>query len=272
LKVDIHKPLLATRPVPELYKFSSLAGERLDWFEGILVRGEFYFAHPDELNDPFEFRPRFVMPSGNPELLKFKLRQFLRANGVRTKELKRMPQRPLYEVVQLMNEKWRSPSQTRLVQMFCMSSVRGHPLLWAHYADGHRGACLHLDMRYVPLAAALIVCYSEEYPPISLLDRPDREDTFRRLVLTKGLEWKYEGEYRVIRHLESPTGHLDVAWKGQLALASPEAVCGVTLGARISAEDQDAVMRMVKARKTPIPIWRARPDGERFAFNFERIE
>ena len=58
--MDIHKPLEVSGPLVNLYKFSSLDGKRLEWFEGMVARGEFHFAHPLELNDPFECRPRFI--------------------------------------------------------------------------------------------------------------------------------------------------------------------------------------------------------------------
>ena len=130
---------------------------------------------------------------------------------------------------------------------------------------------MHIDMRYIPFPAALKVHYHADYPVIPLLDEPDPGEVFERVICTKGVEWKYEGEYRIVRHLRSEAPDLHVSWKGQLAIASPNSVVGVTLGARISQENQEAILRMVSKRATLIPVWKAEPDEEQFAFTFREI-
>jgi len=256
-RIDIHKPIPPSGgAVLELFKFSSLDGDRLEWFEAMVVRREFYFAHPYELNDPFECRPRFMSPEqGTSATFEFKLRAFLRAYGVSTEEIKRAPRRPVAEVTRLMRERYRSSDgEQRNVQLFCMTTTRAHPLLWAHYANGHRGACVHLDHGYIPFPTALKVHYEADYPAIPLLADLAAEEIYRRVVCVKGLEWEYEGEYRVIRHLRSEMANMDMEWKGQVACASPNAVSGVTLGARISAQHQDAILNMVRRRSRAIPV------------------
>jgi hypothetical protein len=269
--LDPSKPYPVRRPIPDLFKFMGLKGERLSWLEGILLRGEFYFSFPDELNDPFEWRPRFVLPVGDPALHEIKYRKWLKSKGHSWKQFKKR-RRSLSEIAEMVTRHWRSPDgERRQVQMFCMASVRAHPLLWAHYADGHRGVCVHLDKHYVPFGAAQKVDYSDVHLSIPMFDRPDEDEVFRRLALLKGLEWEYEAEYRVVRYLRSETADLDLKWRGQRALASPAAINGITLGAEISLEDERAVLEMVRKRTTPIPVWKAVPDEERFAFNFDPV-
>jgi hypothetical protein len=272
--VDIHTPLQVSGPPVDLYKFSSLEGERLQWFEGMVVRGELYFAHPYELNDPFECRPRFISSSEttDPALLKAKLRTYLKNQGLSRAQIRMLPQRPPEEVARVLGEAYRLPDgEQRNVQMFCMTTTRDHPLLWAHYANGHRGACVHLDQHYIPFPAALPVHYETDYPVIPILDELPGDEVYRRVLFVKAKDWKYEGEYRVIRYMRSPTGNMDMKWTGQLAQASPSAVIGVTLGARISPENQAAVLDMVKRRSLAVPVWKAEPDEEQFGFNFTKI-
>lgn len=274
VSVDIHKPVQANGPTERLYKFTSLEGDRLKWFEGMVVRGEFYFSHPYQLNDPFECRPRFISSEiTDPGLVETRLRTYLEHQGLSCDEIKTLSRRPLEEAARLMREEYRRvpDGEQRNMQVFCMTTTRDHPLLWAHYANGHRGACVHLDPRYIPFAAALEVHYEAEYPVIPILDELPEDEVYRRVLFVKGLDWKYEGEYRVIRYFRSSRVNMDLEWKEQLAQASPNAVIGVTLGARITPDNQAAVLEMVKRRSRTVAVWKAEPDEDRFAFNFKKI-
>jgi hypothetical protein len=252
-----------------LFKFVGLSGHRLSRLEGMLLRGEFYFAHPYELNDPFEFRPRFVPMRGHPEIVRLKLKKFLRRYGVVQHGRPKLT--PKLAAIR-MRELWRADDGGRKnVQMFCMSTSREHPLLWAHYAEGHRGACVQLDPRKAPFMFADDVQYAQEPPEIILPSEADPRVVLRDLVFTKGLDWEYEHEARVLRYALSPNSDLGVHWNGQLAIASHEAVCGITLGASISPENQEAVLNMARRRATPLPVWKSRPHEEQFAFEFDRL-
>ena len=254
-----------------LYKFVGLSRGRLSRLEGMVLRGEFYFAHPYELNDPFEFRPRFVPISGSPEVVALKLKKYL---GNRKGAPKVRPRLSPKVAAMRMRELWRADDGERqMVQMFCMSTIRTHPLLWAHYADGHRGACVHLDSRYAPFGFAQDVDYVE-VPPEIVLPSPLAEGTavVRSLVYTKGLDWKYEQEARVSRYLRGPHPGLGLRWNSQLGTGSPDAVNGITLGANVSGPDQDAILAMVKLRSAPIPVWKGRAHEDRYEFEFDRIQ
>jgi len=257
----------------ELYKFSSLDDKRLGWFEGMLVRSDLYFSYPYQFNDPFEYRPRFTLSAKttDPALLKLKARALLRRLGTSTAQKDRASRMPLTDVVRIMRELYRSPDRgQRRVQLFCMMSTRTRPLAWAHYANGHRGACLHLDSQRLPYEARQ-VHYESDYPEIPILDELDSNEAFRRLLHVKAPEWEYEGEYRSARYLPDgqPLDHPH--WQNQLIRAKSNVITGVTLGARISPEHQAAVLDMVRRRVQAVPVWKAEPDKERFALGFTKI-
>lgn len=80
----------------------------------------------------------------------------------------------------------------------CLSAMWTHPLLWAHYADSHRGLCLAFD-----------VDQTEEFLPVEYVDRRPTweefgypgfnsldEDGYARLVHLKFDAWAYENEWR----------------------------------------------------------------------------
>jgi hypothetical protein len=77
------------------------------------------------------------------------------------------------------------------------------PLLWAHYADSHRGIALGFD---VPDHLMLAMVYIENRirPPFDVDQFPDkRKDLVERMLRSKHAEWQYEDEVRLHRKLEN---------------------------------------------------------------------
>lgn len=86
-----------------------------------------------------------------------------------------------------------------------LSETWRSPLVWAHYADDHKGVCLGID---VPAGRALKVRYEEERLRLvfdaTSLETAHDEELIRTLVTTKFSDWSYEREWRIIEELKSP--------------------------------------------------------------------
>ena len=121
--------------------------------------------------------------------------------------------------------------------IFSMSADPAHPLMWAHYADQHRGLCLGFRQKSGSKLAdpthCLPVTYSDELPVMqgdglqtsmalsvdpsgrpytSSLKLSFEDETFQRIVTTKPTVWSYEQE---VRYIEPFGGLCD--WPGMLA-------------------------------------------------------
>lgn len=71
-------------------------------------------------------------------------------------------------------------------------------LMWAHYADNHKGFCIEYEVA-IETPGLLEVNYSSKLPAPSvteLLFSP--EETLRRILTTKKMEWNYEKEWRLV--------------------------------------------------------------------------
>jgi len=73
----------------------------------------------------------------------------------------------------------------------CWSS----PLLWAHYADKHRGICLGFDVARADKISKEVE-YVEKRLPCPEPDDLDKEDA-QQFLFTKFADWKHEEEVRV---------------------------------------------------------------------------
>jgi Protein of unknown function (DUF2971) len=102
------------------------------------------------------------------------------------------------------------------LRVLCFSHTNENLLLWAHYADNHRGICLEYGFTDdVHRGQCFPVNYSgiqpvlervERYPASvpaagSLSIHKDRE---ANVFLTKSQDWSYEQEYRLLSLTEDP--------------------------------------------------------------------
>jgi hypothetical protein len=98
---------------------------------------------------------------------------------------------------------WKSAMSERY-GIVCMSSNWRHPLMWSHYADGHRGVCLGFDVS--KSVDFVKVEYRSTRPTLKEfgVERVGalNEHHMRRLLHLKFDAWAYEDEYRVFTNLE----------------------------------------------------------------------
>jgi hypothetical protein len=84
--------------------------------------------------------------------------------------------------------------------LICFSKRRTNPVLWAHYADKHRGICLGFDIPESSLKKVTYVNSRLSWP--SVMD----EEFFMKLLFTKFNHWRYESEYRFYTSLNDKIG------------------------------------------------------------------
>jgi len=91
--------------------------------------------------------------------------------------------------------------------VYSLSKSAVDELLWAYYADSHRGLCLEYDLdellRYRLNGQEIItVDYSDEVPVITVADLPFADENkgrlLSKLIGTKSKRWAHEGEVRIV--------------------------------------------------------------------------
>ena len=155
----------------------------------------------------------------------------------------------------------------------CFTTHCDHPLLWAHYADGHRGACLvfndldgqcpifNRDLPPMP------VVYADVVPKVRVLDFYMERRAFWnavfRVFATKQTTWAYEQEWRVV--LPSTRAMSD---EQRLLHFEQQHMCKVILGDRIPPDVRNAIRSKQAERKFPLLVYqsRLRDDGAGLGF------
>lgn len=90
--------------------------------------------------------------------------------------------------------------------IFSLSKNYNDELLWAHYADSHKGFCIEYELNKLlkgqnPKHRYFDVTYTDNLPNISLSDILSKEDDnslIRMMLGYKAKKWEYENELRII--------------------------------------------------------------------------
>lgn len=138
--------------------------------------------------------------------------------------------------------------------ILCFSRGWSNPMLWSHYADGHRGICLGLD---VSCECAREVMYADHRLKWSLIKTgvplDSNEEQVTQLLYTKYSVWSYEQEvcvYTDLKDKDPKTGLYFAELNGGLVLR--EAILGCKCGVKASELQQ-----LVSGWKPSVEVFRA---------------
>lgn len=259
------------------FYFAALNSEdRKRWAANILLENRVYFRKREQLNDPNELRPSIVFEGTDREIRKFVRNLILTRWPIRLSPADRLREESRLIYKYRNTPQWVEGMLHEIldrVGVFCLSEVATEPLLWAHYADGHRGIGIEFDPELGLFASAQQVIYSNDAPIINRL--VDSSNVIlEKSMLTKGVAWAYEREWRVIarwgdsaRIAEYLSQH-DVPATAQSFMRDQhgpgyysfpiEAIRSLILGSRITTENEAWLRSILEHCPTAIPIRRAR--------------
>jgi hypothetical protein len=143
----------------------------------------------------------------------------------------------------------------------CFSEKVDDPLMWSHYADGHRGFCLEFDTRFEPFHKAFKVTYSKEIPsinPTHVLLESDT-DPLMPMITTKADCWAYEQEWRIF-HREADKAYT----------CPVESLTGIYLGASISFTHIEIIALVL--RDSPTKLYRVSRSDSEFRLQMEEVQ
>lgn len=225
-----------------LFRFRSLDSSVKEFTKSTITKSELFFAPPAGLNDPYDCQVT-LDTSGTDEEWRRHFLDALKAPGKRKLSVSERLLLANRIVKQKRHEKLNGKEFSRITEHFgivCFSAIMNNLLMWAHYANNHRGICLVYDPDrdcHGVIANPLEVRYQKEYPKVRVVDLKKGGDPIvSNLLLTKSEDWKYEQEYRVI----FPYGAKNVKQH------HPAALVGVIVGARCSVEDKIEVETWVR--------------------------
>lgn len=222
-----------------------------------LINSQLWFSNPRDFNDPFDCDINMRVIDSTPDQMQAyfetHLRPFLSAD-----ELAQInPQAFGVDTF----EKYLNAAAKRVIQrkgIACFLSDYRNLLMWAHYADAHRGVCLKFDVEEDAkfFSPSKLVRYHVDYPVYDYL--AERNEFVNQMFFTKSNEWEYEEEVRVLK-----------STKGNYQFKS-SALKEVILGCRISDEDKSTLIKVLSNHYPDCQIIQARKSENSFSLEFER--
>ena len=252
------------------YKYRSMnSTESVERVERIVLHDEVYFASAKSFNDPFDLNPAFSLQA-SPEQQRADFIRMSRkfnpsltdpeheaeATRVMATSLSATDVDTTTNVIQFAVRQHLIES----VGAFCVSERCNDLLMWAHYADSHRGVCLEFDGAGGLMASAQQVTYSLTRPAINHYE-DERLTMLAKALLTKSAHWAYEAEWRLLRADNGPG----------VVRFRPENLTGIVVGALATPETIEIVRRWAANRSTPLALRRASVSNREFRLLVEPL-
>ena len=144
--------------------------------------------------------------------------------------------------------------------IFSLSKTVFNELLWAYYANGHKGFCIEYDLEQLQksllrehLHSLFNVQYKNETPEFSMNSMPnnlvDDMQFIKCLIVTKSIVWKREEEFRIILYSSGLFGIL------------PESVTGIYFGLRIPESDKKLIKTSLIGRNIKYYQMKLKPNS-----------
>jgi len=218
-----------------LYKFLSPRSEFfLPTLEAAILRNQVWLSGRRDLNDVFDTQFMLDFPDSAEGIEEF-VRSLAEKRGTPEDQISEYMARVIENPESAIAEISRSANFALDGVGICsMTESIAHPLMWAHYANSHKGIALIFRHGREDTFGCFPIRYDTEYPHVSI--KADGIPMYPAFV--KGQDWEYEREWRIANpsaartYFELPSRSLE----------------GVVLGARSEESTIDVVFELYRKR------------------------
>lgn len=262
--VDVGYSYLCLAPI-SLYKYYSDQPERLE----TIKNNKMWYSAPCNFNDPFDSD----LATNENALFQSALQMIpdkreIRPGSLMWKQLKAQ----LHGQFRSLQGDF-TDLRTRM-GIACLSEEDDSLLMWAHYANNHRGLCVEYELMGINRELGFTpvpVIYSENRACFRSLDQEtlerDVQAVFIESITSKSPEWCYEKEWRIIRDNASCGDQWDTDKKG--ALLPMIRPTSVALGCEASAEFKKSVREYCEANR--ITLYQMEKDKMQYHLNKKTV-
>lgn len=247
----------------------------------ILKNQEIYFTSCNNFNDPFDstIPVRYDLVS-EEQILQYYIKHLKKVYSHLTiNEVIKKAQDAVEKGV------YKKPSQIKILKNFMMlkrqkdfgifscSQIKDDILMWAHYANNHKGFCIGFNVAELMKFKEIIgveksilfnlykVLYQDKYPVLIPTGTSADEFAVLEPFRIKSNIWSYEREYRLI--LISGTN---------LRLQLPDSVVSeIVLGCQMPKDQKEQLILEVKKKSYPITIYQSYMQEGSFGLNLKEI-
>lgn len=216
-----------------------------------------YFSPSADFNDPFELK--YKLDNNYTENDWY---SFLRSQGLssyksaeKAKLIMGNPQKAYKTISDAIEE------QMKNTGILCLTPHNDNILMWAHYANSHKGACIEYDL----MADTAAFCfpkkveYSDDYIKFNYLKEQER---VTECIFHKSKAWSYEDEYRIVRPDHA----------GRIISINPQAIRSICFGCKCDDIEINEIREYINKKGwTHIQLKKAEIDDTAFKLHFQNI-
>ena len=245
---------------------------------------ELYFSFVQDFNDPFDCRI-LVDFEGNKDDWR-KLAESIPISTERKREAMTYLKSIDFNPQKIKEQHDKDTFKTAIV--YCLSEIRDNILMWSHYTNSHHGICIgfetliqdnslcimhndsdlngHPEPTYHKFLPISRVEYQDQYPQPYHFIKGKTDELFAFLT-TKGEDWKYEKERRII------LAYGDI--KKNIIKFDKSILKEVIVGSKLNESFTKQVFNIIKkdylAKGHSVEVFESSLDEQRYKLNIKKI-
>lgn len=176
-----------------LYKYLSF-----EKVEKLITNNTLYFSKAENFNDPFDLISDIIDPSLTADHYK-EILKIHRPNYSRRERRQSLQTLRAKEDALIRHMRYKIKKLRDKIGVCCFSQKYDNALMWAHYANSHKGICVGFSIGQNNLMPIHKVKYVEQKSVVNLFDA--KWEAILKWCCTKSHIWSYEEEVRII-HME----------------------------------------------------------------------
>ena len=204
----------------------------------MITNQEIFLSNPEGFNDPFDCYEGLVKFRMTKDFMREYITKYVAKMGITTREQRRRIESQLLRDPKSLKLEDFFKSQKQQFGICCFSWSFKNIVLWANYADNHKGICLGFK-NLAPVAKGSYGIYPVDYvSEIEQYEFSSFEDEkyWEHWLCTKSIDWEYEDEVRLISK----------TYNGKLEFPK-EALTEIFLGLSLSkAKEEEVVKSLIK--------------------------
>jgi len=191
----------------QLFRFRTWLKAERNYTRELLEEGEFYCSGPREFDDPHDSQLGAHATGSHLDIDRWILHD-MQAIPVLMRKYK------LSSLTQLDEQTVTDPEDRKILagiarrnarrhtRVICLSGDWGNELMWAFYADNHRGVCLCFNAEHEFFQRAKPVLYT--HSPVDVEHIVDSQAEVDHMVYCKSLAWQFQKEWRIVLPDDEP--------------------------------------------------------------------
>jgi hypothetical protein len=130
----------------------------------------------------------------------------------------------------------------------CFSKNNTNLLMWAHYAESHKGMCLEFDPKYLPFFKAFNVEYELNIPALKsdlFFEREENSEFIQKLLSFKSIDWKDEEEMRILHQENNKSYYYPI-----------QSLKAIYFGLKTNSSDIEMICSIIKSKTQDVKFYR----------------